>query len=244
MFLLKKIVSGFLLPLPIVLGLFLAGLVMLRSTKGRPAARKLLLSAFMILVLSGYGAFSSWPLTKLETFYPPVDEAMVIRGKVQWIVVLGGSPEEEVVRLAEGIRMYRLLPGAKLMVSGGKMFEASPRSSASEMAQMAKGLGVDPKDIVLEDASRDTKDEARIIRSIIHGKPFVLVTSAYHMPRSMALFKAQGMHPIPDPTGYRTAPYLYLRPDKFFPSACNILETEIVLHEIFGLISAKVMGQI
>ncbi len=245
MFLLKKIMSGFLMPLSIFLGLFLLGLVMLRTNRGRLIAKKVLTFTFLFFVFLTYGALSYWPLQKLENIYPPIDIKSVRPNNIKWVVVLAGIPEETCVRLTEGIRIYRQLPGAKLFMSGGKMFTSSPEPSSSIMARIATGLGVNPQDIVQENISRDTKDEARIIRSMIHETPFVLVTSAYHMPRSMALFKAQGMHPIPAPTGYHIlSEERYLRPNWFFPNAYNIMDAEIVLHEVLGIISAWAMGQL
>ena len=245
MFLLKKIMSGFLMPLSILLGLFLIGLMMLRTNRIRLIAKKVLTFTFLILVLLSYGALSYWPLQKLESIYPPIDIKSVRPNNIKWVVVLAGAPEETSVRLTEGIRIYRSLPGTKLIMSGGKLFTASPEPSSSRMARIATGLGVNPEDIVQENISRDTKDEAKIIRSMIHEKPFVLVTSAYHMPRSMALFKAQGMHPIPAPTGHHILPdERYLSPYWFFPNAYNIMDAEIVFHEVLGIISAWAVGQL
>ena len=245
MFLLKKIMSGFLMPLSILLGLFLIGLIMLRTNRTRLIAKKVITFTFLIFVLLSYGALSYWPLQKLENIYPPIDIKSVRPNNIKWVVVLAGAPEETCVRLTEGIRIYRSLPGAKLIVSGGKVVDAAPEPSSSKMARIATGLGVNAEDIVQENLSRDTKDEARIIRSMIHETPFVLVTSAYHMPRSMALFKAQGMRPIPAPTGRHILPdERYLSPYWFFPNAYNILDAEIVLHEVLGIISAWAMAQL
>jgi uncharacterized SAM-binding protein YcdF (DUF218 family) len=244
-FLLKKIMSGFLMPLSILLSLFLIGLIMLQTNRTRSMAKKVLTFSFLIFVLLSYGALSSWPLQKLESIYPPIDIKGIKPHNIKWVVVLAGGTEETYVRLTESIRIYRSLPGTKLIMSGGKLFTASPESSSSKMARIATGLGVNPMDIVQESFSKDTKDEARIIKSMIHETPFVLVTSAYHMPRSMALFKTQGMHPIPAPTGRHILPdERYLRPDWFFPNANNIMTAEIVLHEVLGIISAWVMGQL
>jgi uncharacterized SAM-binding protein YcdF (DUF218 family) len=244
-FLLKKIMSGFLMPLSILLCLFLWGLIMLRTNRTRLTAKKVLTFTFLILVLLSYGALSYWPLQELENIYPPIDIKWVRPNNIKWVVVLAGAPEETYVRLTEGIRIYRSLPGTKLIMSGGKLFTASPEPSSSKMARIATGLGVNPQDIVQENISRDTKDEARIIRSMIHETPFVLVTSAYHMPRSMALFRAQGMHPIPAPTGHHILPdERYLSPYWFFPNTYNIMDAEIVLHEVLGIISAWAMGQL
>ncbi len=245
MFLLKKIISGFLMPLSVFLGLLGLGLIMLYARPRWNLAKKMLFIAFLALVLLSYGAVSSWPLQKLENVHPPIDIGSAGKMGIRWVVVLAGSPEETYVRLAEGIRIYRALPGTKLIVSGGKVVDAAPEPSSSKMARIAAGLGVDPRDIVQENTSRDTGDEAKIISSMIHETPFVLVTSAYHMPRSMALFKAQGMHPVAAPAGHRKLPQdRYLSPDRFFPSASSIMEAEIVLHEILGIISAGIMGKL
>lgn len=244
MFFLKKIMSGFLMPLSILLGLFLIGLIMLRTNRTQLIAKKVLTFTFLILVLLSYGALSYWPLQKLENIYPPIDIKSVRLNNIKWVVVLAGAPEETIVRLVEGIRIYRGLPGARLLVSGGKLYATNPEPAAGKMTRIAGGLGVNPFDIAQENISRDTKDEARIIKSMIDEKPFVLVTSAYHMPRSMGLFEAQGMHPLPAPTGYRISLERHPKPDWFFPSTENIINTEIVFHEVLGIISARIMGQL
>lgn len=245
MFVLKKIISGFFLPLTVLLGLSGLGLVMLFSGRRQGFAKKMLALTLLILVLLSYGTLSSWPLKRLESVYTPIDIVTARSMGIKWVVVLAGGNDETYVRMAEGIRIYRALPGTKLIVSGGKVVDAAPEPSSSKMARIAEELGVDPKDIVQENLSRDTKDEARIVKSMIHESPFVLVTSAYHMPRSMALFETLGMRPIPAPTGYHKLPEVrYLSPNMFFPNAGNIEEAEIVLHEVFGIISARLMGQI
>ena len=71
------------------------------------------------------------------------------------------------------------------------------------MAAVAREMGIPERDIILETKSRDTKDEAMFIKPIVGNEPFVLVTTASHIPRSMALFKKLGMDPIPSPVGHR-----------------------------------------
>lgn len=72
-------------------------------------------------------------------------------------------------------------------MSGGGVFD--PVSNAEIMARVAMEIGVPERDIILESKSKDTKDEARFIKPIVGNEPFVLVTTASHIPRSMALFK-------------------------------------------------------
>ena len=85
-------------------------------------------------------------------------------------------------------------------MSGGGAFD--PVYEAEVMARVAREMGIPESDIILETKSIDTKDEARFIKPIVGNEPFVLVTTASHMPRSIALFKKLGMDPIPSPIGH------------------------------------------
>ena len=118
MFLLKKIMSGFLMPLSIFLGLFLLGLVMLRTNRGRLIAKKVLTFTFLFFVFLTYGALSYWPLQKLENIYPPIDIKSVRPNNIKWVVVLAGIPEETCVRLTEGIRDTDSFPGRNSLCPG------------------------------------------------------------------------------------------------------------------------------
>lgn len=104
---------------------------------------------------------------------------------------------ETLKRLIEGIRIYRRNLGSKLVLSCSDCFDK--RSDAEAMADIAKLLEVDGKDIITESESRDTKVEARILTSILTTDDFVLVTSATHMPRSIDSFGKQGLRPIAAP---------------------------------------------
>jgi len=67
----------------------------------------------------------------------------------------------------------------------------------------AVSLGVNWQDIYLDHLSKDSKDQAKEVKKIVGNHRFLLVTSAAHMPRVMALFAKQGLTPIPAPTNYR-----------------------------------------
>ena len=244
MFLLKKIIEFVLMPMSVLLVLFFVGIIMLWLAKTQRAAKIILTGTCLILVLMSYGFLSYWPLEKLESLYPPLDMKTTRLNGLTWIVVLAGDRQETMVRLAEGIRIYRVLRGARLLVSGGKVYPTAPAPASEEMAGMAAGLGVNPADIVQENMSRDTKDEAKIIKSMLGEKRFILVTSAYHMPRSMALFTAQGMRPTPAPTGFLIKEGNYLSPARFFPSSEGIHDAEVVVHEYLGILGARIMGQL
>lgn len=254
LFLLKKIVSQFFMPVPVIAGLLLAGLVLLRFTRRRRAAGALLAAATLAFLFMGYGVFSDSILAGLERRYPPLDIQAARDAGIQWVVVLAGGHvsseslpvtsqllDETLVRLVEGIRIQQGLPGARLLVSGGCI--SDPEASAALMAELARGLGVDPADIVVEGVSRDTYEEALLIRPMIGRQKFVLATSAYHMPRSMALFRAQGMQPVAAPVGHRIIGRDYLSVRSFFPHAARLRNAEIVIHEMLGILQAYLTGK-
>lgn len=146
------------------------------------------------------------------------------------------------VRLVEGIRLQKVLPGSKLILSGGSPFDPVP--NAKVMADVALALGVKEEDIILESLSRDTKDEAQGVLNVVGGDRFVLVTSASHMPRSVALFEHLGMRPIPAPVGHHVKARLGMSPAMFFPKAGGLLKAQMAVHEYLGLVWARMRGHI
>ena len=174
---------------------------------------------------------------------------------IKWVVVLGGGhstdpklsitdklSDASLVRLVEGIRLHRQLSESKLLLSGGGAFSST--SEAGVMSKMAMALGMKKKELVLESESKDTKDQAGFIQNIIGSNKFILVTSASHMARSVALFKAKGMKPIPAPTGFQVKDTLKISPADFFPSAKGIDKMERVVYEYLGIAWAIMRGQI
>ena len=261
MFILKKIISAFLSPLLISFLLSFLGLYLLWFTTKQKAGKILVLVGLVILTLFSYGIISNRLLRPLERRY----EAFEIRSSsavpetedestIRFVVVLGGGHtsdselplisqigKDSLVRLIEGIRIYRKYPGAKLLLSGGAVFD--PVSEAEIMARVAREMGVPERDIILESKSQDTRDEALFIKPIVGNEPFALVTTASHMPRSMALFKKLGMNPIPAPVGHSIKDRQGLSPTFLFPGTGGIRNAEMAIHEYVGMIWAKLRGQ-
>jgi uncharacterized SAM-binding protein YcdF (DUF218 family) len=262
MFMLKKIVAPFFYPVSLCLEILILGLVFLWGSR-RPRLGKVLVTlGTVLLLLLSLPCISRQFLTPLESRYPALlhPEKISWEGKnngtsPKWIVVLGGGhvsdprlPANSQIsaaalgRVVEGVRLYKTIPGSKLLLSGGAVFDPVPE--AEVMARIAVLLGVKPQDVRLETDSRDTADEAEIIAKMIGREKFILVTAAAHMPRSMALFKKRGMQPIPAPTEFlvRESP----RPDPggFFPYASSLSGVETALHEYLGLAWAWLRGEI
>jgi uncharacterized SAM-binding protein YcdF (DUF218 family) len=115
---------------------------------------------------------------------------------------------------------------------------------AKVLADVALAIGVDEKALILESVSKDTKDEARLIHKIVERDKFVLVTTASHMPRSVALFKKLGMQPIPAPTDYGVKGSQGMSPGIFFAGSGGLRKAELAFHEYLGLAWARLRGQI
>jgi uncharacterized SAM-binding protein YcdF (DUF218 family) len=250
----KKIVSPMLYPLPLSLEILILGLIVLLVTRRQKTGKILVFSGVLLLAASSYGFFPDRLLRPLESRYPPVTDSGSITN-VKWVVVLGGGYTSDaslpvtsqlsggsLARLVEGIRLQRMVPGSKLILSGGGAFDPVP--NALVMADLALALGVKDADIVLETLSKDTKDEARFIEGIVGKDRFVLVTSASHMPRSVALFEKRGMQPIPAPTGHQVKKRQKMSPGLFFPNSHHLSKSEKAFHEYLGLIWARIKGQV
>jgi uncharacterized SAM-binding protein YcdF (DUF218 family) len=257
MFYIKKMVAPFFLPLPFCLILTSLGLLLLWFTKKQRTGKAVATLGVLAIGLLGLGPVSNTLLSYFETRYPPLLESTpgLKTPKPAFVVVLGGGhvsdphvpitsqlSDATLSRLIEGIRIYRKNPGSKLVLSGSDIFDPVPESE--KMAELAVALGVDMKDIILESASKDTKDQAICIKRIVENQPLVLVTSASHMPRSMALFKKWGMDPIPAPTRHLSRKGQAICPSDFFPGSGGIKKAERVFHEAMGIIWARIRGQI
>jgi uncharacterized SAM-binding protein YcdF (DUF218 family) len=262
MFILKKIVAPFFDPVSLCLGILILGLVFLWATR-RPRLGKVLvtLGTVLLLLLSLPGVSRQF-LTPLERCYPALRHPEKIAWEKQksgtspkWIVVLGGGhvsdprlPANSQIsaaalgRVVEGVRLYKSLPGSKLLLSGGAVFDPVPE--AEVMARIAELLGVKSQDIVLERDSRDTAEEAEAVGRMIGRERFILVTSAAHMPRSMALFNKRGLQPIPAPSDFLVREGPGMNPGRFFPCASSLSGVESAWHEYLGLAWAWLRGQV
>lgn len=216
----------------------------------RPAATR----AFIIAALVGYlsalvpvGDALLWPL---EHRYPPMRDGSLVPS-VAGVVVLGSgySPrdsipvtgaldEDGLARIVEGVRLARQFPGVRLVVSGGAPPGLVP--SAQGYAKLARELGMPDASIVVLDRSLDTLEESRAISKLFGHAPFILVTSAYHMPRAMLLMRHAGAAPIPAPTGQRVGAAQLSLWTAFLPGASGLRMTEQALHEYAGLAAVAV----
>ena len=261
MFVVKKIVALFFYPVGLCLGILILGLFCLWGTRRQRLGKVLVTLGTVLLLLLSSSFLSSGLLAPLEQRYPPLLHPETVSWgpksstSPKWIVVLGGGhvsdprlPANSQIsaaalgRVVEGVRLHKVIPGSKLLLSGGAVFDPVPE--AEVMAQIAVFLGVKAQDMRLESHSRDTAEEAEIIATMIGREKFILVTSAAHMPRTMALFRRRGLEPIPAPADFRAPNIQSSDPVKFFPGAGSLGKTQAAVHEYLGLVWAWLRGVI
>lgn len=216
-FFLSKLATAFLLPPGLLLIVF--GLSFLLILRGKRRAGLILGFAGLglILVLS-LGPVADALLLPLEDRYPALAPASIPSGLPASapVVVLGGgsvdrSPEEgfhasldpeALKRLIYGSSLARSL-GHPLVFSGGLVFPGGGRESEAEAARRFLAAQAWPGKASFEDESRTTLENARKVAEKFGVRQVILVTSAYHMPRSVLAFRRAGMAALPAPTDYK-----------------------------------------
>ena len=246
-FALKKFITAFLMPLPLGLFLLLIGFLYLISNSYKKAKIFLFLGFLWFFLLS-FQPISNAIINPLENS----QKALLTIPKVEYILVLGSGHTSNdnlsitsqvapvgINRLAEGIRIYKELENAKLVVSG---YGAEDENSHALMQEkLAITLGVKKEDIIRFDTPKDTKEEVFEMKKLVGYKDFILVTSASHMKRANLLFKKEGLNPYLAPTyhlGNKTESL-----NSYF-SARNFYKVEVAWHEYLGLIYSWLRNEI
>ena len=254
-FLLKKIISQFFMPVPLCFFLALLGLFCLWFTRKQKTGKVLVTFSTLLLGFFSYGSVSDILVKPLEQEYKPIKQFEALKD-IKWIVVLGGGSrvypglppstylsDASLIRLSEGVYIHNRLPGSKLIVTGRSGFEGIT-PVAEVMEKVAVEWGVELEDIVLEAEATDTKDHPIYVKEIVGRDMFILVTSASHMPRAMGLFRKHGLEPIPAPTDYMVMEREGgLTPGVFFPSAGALENAGRTVHEYLGILWAKLRSQ-
>lgn len=248
---LSKILGGLCLPFTQVLLLLAAFAFLVRR---RPRAAWV---CFWTALLGMY-ALSTRPVADLIT--RPLEEQFprtALPACVDAIVVLGGAtdlatslPERlefgsAADRFIEGVILAKKYPDAALVFSGGtsSLFDSS-RLEAPWLAEYAEKLGVPRAQIRAERRSRNTRENAVETVTILRAEgrtSVLLVTSAFHMPRSMGCFHQVGVYPVPYPVDFRTqsAPYDLM---SLMPNINNLADASHSIREYWGLLIYSLKG--
>lgn len=207
---LKQALEFCISPVGLLTFLLAGGLVLTPFRKRAKAARRMVLAGSCLFAVILLTPLADIWVASLERPYPALQKIDASAG-IRTVVVLSGYGEDRpslpvtsklwpdtLQRVVEGIRLYRLAPGAKLVMSGG-VLRTGDRPIARQMADFAVALGVPPADVATEETSQTTYENLREVQKIIGQGPFVLVTSAADLRRATAVARKLGMKPLPAP---------------------------------------------
>jgi uncharacterized SAM-binding protein YcdF (DUF218 family) len=253
MFLASKLLTFAIEPLFWVLILLACGLLLLRL---RPRlGRGLAWTALLVLIASFWTSGSEVLVRELESRYPP--SATIDMHQQVGVVVLGGalsSPElwaahhqvglnKQAERMTEAVALLRQYPHLQLLFTGGIAKVSGTGATEAERAKVFfDAMGVDPSRVVYEASSRNTYENAlysATLPGVDKRQPWLLLTSAFHMPRAMGVFDRAGWHVTPWPVDYRTTPH-----DSWFDFSLQYGPAlwSLALHEWLGIWAYKAAG--
>ncbi|MFT3722202.1 MAG: YdcF family protein [Hyphomonadaceae bacterium] len=254
-FTLSKLGGLFLAPSNLVGALFLGGLVLWRIERFRAWGRRLTVWAASAFLLIAFLPIGDGALAVLERRFPRLEECPALRATPPGgVILLGGGvnphPQGTGVvddlndaadRVRETARLARQFPAIPVLVSGGQAFEnGAHRSEAAAMADLLVELGVARDRIILESSSRTTAENAALTAKEIKDAPFLLVTSAFHMPRAVGTFRKAGVRVLPAPTDWRV-------PETWSPlqfnAANNLGKWDLAVREYLGLAGYWIGGR-
>lgn len=237
-----------LLGMPLCIALLFAVLAVAWQLRGRTrAACRLYLVAALVAYLGSTRLVGDALLGPLERRYVPLSDTLA-PPQIHTVVVLGSDyrprgalsaasalDADGLVRAVEAVRLARWLGSARLIFSGGAPPGKVPVSLG--YAQFARSVGVPAESFVALTGSLDTHDEARAVAGLLGSTPFILVTSAFHMPRAFWLMERAGVHAIPAPVGQRVRGMDGGVIGVLIPTSYGLYESERALHEYLGLLA-------
>jgi uncharacterized SAM-binding protein YcdF (DUF218 family) len=254
-FILSKTAGFFALPSNLFISIGIAGLVLL-CTRVTRLASWLVVTSLVLIVVAGLSPLGYALLLPLEQRFPPWDAS---RGPPDGIVVLGGSIwpdvsaargvvklDDAAERITATVELARRYPNARIIFSGGSaalMFDQLPEAPFA--VKEFEALGVASDRITAEEQSRNTVENAVFSRLIANPKPgerWLLVTSAFHMPRAMAVFSAAGFPVEAYPVDWRTRGSVDLLRLSSSLSE-GLARTDTAVHEWVGLMAYRLTGR-
>jgi uncharacterized SAM-binding protein YcdF (DUF218 family) len=214
-FLLSKTLGVLLLPTNFLISIGLAGALLL-ATRYASLGRKLLVTAMVLLAICAWSPLGKLLVYQLEARFPPWDA----EGAPDGIVVLGGPIDADLSaahggavvssagdRIVAAAVLAHRYPNARVMYSGGSAnLVSTDAKEADYAAQLFEGLGISKARLLMERQARNTHENAEFSKAMAAPKPgerWLLVTSAFHMPRSVGLFRKAGFNVEPYPVDWR-----------------------------------------
>ncbi len=256
-FYLSKILGFFLSPSNLLACLLIAGLVGLKTRFAR-AGRRILVFAVVALVAGAFLPVGNVLLSPLENRFkrPHLTKSST---PPYGIIVLGGSVDtvisrargevalnESAERLFTALALAKRFPETRILFSGGSgRLLYRTMSEAEAVKPFFADMGIAPHRLILEGRSRNTWQNARYVKKMLASRStenWLLVTSAFHMPRAVGTFRKAGINVTPWPTDFRTrgngTSYRVLS-----TAASNWKRMDLAVREWFGLLVYRLTGR-
>ena len=255
-FVLSKTLGLMLLPTNFLIGVGVLGAVLL-ATRFAFLGRKLVVASVLLLAICGFSPLGKLLLYPLESRFPPWDAA---RGAPDGIIVLGGSIDPDLSqahgaavvrsaadRIIAAAALAHQYPNARVIFSGGNPNLISNDAKEADFAgAIFESLGTSKARLMMERRSRNTQENAEFSKTLAapkDGERWLLVTSAFHMPRSIGVFRKAGFNVEPHPVDWRVGEGADLL--TFSGVALEGLgRTDIAIREWLGLVAYRATGKI
>ena len=254
-FLLSKTVGNMVAPANFLIGLGLLGAILL-LTRFATLGRRLMVTALVLLAICAFSPLANFVLYPLEQRFPKWDSS---RGDPDGIIVLGGSLDADLSaahgvtvisgaadRIVSAATLAHRYPNARLVYTGGSPNVLNNDAKEADYATaLFQGLGIAKSRLTMERLSRNTRENAEFTRDLVKPKPgerWLLVTSAYHMPRSMGLFRKAGFPVEAYPADWKVGTKEDLL--KYYVNAnAGLARIDLGAREWLGLIANRLTGK-
>lgn len=254
-FALSKVLGFFALPSNLLIAIGIVGLILL-CTRFTRLGSWLVVTSLVLIAIAGLSPLGNVLMIPLEQRFPAWNGS---RGAPDGIIVLGGAITPEVSAFRDAValneaaeritftaELARRYPNARIVYSGGSnalLFGGA--IEAPFAVRELEALGVAHDRIAAEEQSRNTIENAVYSRLVAQPKPgerWLLITSAFHMPRAIAAFRAAGFNVEACPVDWRTRGSLDAA--RFFGSLSEgLARTDAAVHEWVGLVAYRLSGK-
>lgn len=255
MLFLDKLLPVFVYPLGAAITLGLAALL-LSWTRFRNLGRGLLAAVLVVLWVASTPVFANWLGWQLESQFPvrsvdelPVRDAiLLLGGSLAPPTAPGARPTlgEAGDRILEAFRLYKAGKAPRILITGGNLpWTFSDPTEADAVARMLEEFGVPRGDLIIEGESRNTRENAVNSTGILRRNGWdtaLLVTSAFHMPRAMAVFEKAGVEVTAAPADLRARRPFYRSLLDALPDANALAHTTLTAKELLGLAVYRMRG--
>jgi uncharacterized SAM-binding protein YcdF (DUF218 family) len=254
-FALSKVAGFFASPSNLLMALALVGVVLMGTRLAR-CGRRMTVTAVLLLAIAGLSPLGNALVMPLEQRFPPWTAGA---GEPTGIIVLGGSINpaisagrgtpalnESAERMTVVADLARRFPNARIVFTGGSGRLLGDHPDEAQFAlPLLQSFGIAANRIELENVSRNTFENATMTKAVVRPEPgqrWLLVTSAFHMPRAVGCFRRAGFLVEPHPVDWRTSGAADLL-SPFDAVSGGLARTDVAVREWTGLLIYWITGR-